>query len=132
MLKLPIGFLLDSWFGGWTNMVPIPLPTIFIAPTSPRKMVANCSAGMAVPNGHRFTGKRSSKQPYRGNRKNTGNNLPQGEWLEAVGYAVTAAALGAGAFHERCFTRAHVYQSADVRNRVFGRAGRFTSFVVDT
>jgi hypothetical protein len=67
-----------------------------------------------------------------GNRKNTGNNLPQGEWVEAVGYTVTAAALGAGAFHERCSMRAHVYQSADARNRVFGRAGRFTSFVVDT
>ena len=54
-----------------------------------------------------------------------------GAWVEAVGYAVMAAALGAGAFHQPCSTRAHVHQPGAGKNGLTGGAARFTSFVVD-
>ena len=54
-----------------------------------------------------------------------------GAWVEAVGYAVMAAALGAGAFHQPCSTRAHVHQPGAGKNGLAGGAARFTSFVVD-
>jgi hypothetical protein len=54
-----------------------------------------------------------------------------GAWAEAVGYAVMAAALGAGAFHWRCSTRAHVHQPGAGKTGMTGGALRFTSFVVD-
>ena len=56
---------------------------------------------------------------------------PQGAWAEAVGYAIMAAALGSGAFHQRCSTRGHVHQPGTGKNRMSGGAVRFTSFVVD-
>ncbi|WON73488.1 hypothetical protein [Nitrosospira sp. Is2] len=52
-------------------------------------------------------------------------------WVEAVGYAVVAAALGAEAGHESCSARAHVYQSGGVKRGRPDKAGRFTSFVID-
>jgi hypothetical protein len=52
-------------------------------------------------------------------------------WVEAVGYAVMAAALGAGAFHQPCSTRAHVHQPGAGKSGLTGGAARFTSFVVD-
>jgi hypothetical protein len=61
-----------------------------------------------------------------------GNDEPRaGGWVEAVGYAVAAAALGAAAGCESCSARAHVYQSDGVRRGTPGKAGGFTSFVID-
>jgi hypothetical protein len=54
-----------------------------------------------------------------------------GGWVEAVGYAVVATALGAGAGNESCSARAHVYQSNGVKRGRPDKAGQFTSFVID-
>jgi hypothetical protein len=60
------------------------------------------------------------------------NDEPRGGgWVEAVGYAVVAAALGAEAGYEPCSARAHVYQSDGVKRGRPDTAGRFTSFVID-
>jgi hypothetical protein len=60
------------------------------------------------------------------------NDEPRaGGWVEAVGYAVAAAALGAGAGRESCSTCAHVYQSDGVKRGTPDKAGLFTSFVID-
>jgi hypothetical protein len=68
-----------------------------------------------------------------GKRRSTpGNDQSHiGGWAEAVGYAVTAAALGAEVHYESCSTRAHVYQSSVDKRGMPRRAGRFTSFVID-
>ncbi len=50
--------------------------------------------------------RKKRKQKERARRM---SHKPAG-WVEAVGYAVMAAALGAGAVHEPCSTRAHVHQ----------------------
>jgi hypothetical protein len=52
-------------------------------------------------------------------------------WVEAVGYAVVAAALGAEAGHEPCSRCAHVYQPDEACRAMPREPGRFTSFVVD-
>jgi hypothetical protein len=52
-------------------------------------------------------------------------------WVEAVGYAVVAAALGAQAGHESCSARAYVCQSNGVKHGVSDKVSRFTSFVID-
>ncbi|SFO23780.1 hypothetical protein [Nitrosospira briensis] len=56
-----------------------------------------------------------------------------GGWMEAVGYAVVAAALGADAGYDSCSVRAHVYQSDEVKRGAPSpcKTGGFTSFVVD-
>jgi len=56
-----------------------------------------------------------------------------GGWMEAVGYAVVAAALGAEAGYESCSARAHVYLSDEVKRGAPSpyKAGGFTSFVID-
>lgn len=56
-----------------------------------------------------------------------------GEWMEAVGYAVVAAALGAEAGYDSCSARAHVYQSDEVKRGAPSpyKAVGFTSFVID-
>jgi hypothetical protein len=65
-------------------------------------------------------------------RSATRNDEPRaGGWVEAVGYAVAAAALGAAAGCESCSARAHVYQSDGVRRSKPDKAGGFTSFVID-
>jgi hypothetical protein len=65
-------------------------------------------------------------------RSAPGNDEPRGGgWVEAVGYAVVAAALGAGAVQESCSARAHVYQSDGVKRGRPDKAGQFTSFVID-
>lgn len=61
-----------------------------------------------------------------------GNDEPRaGGWVEAVGYAVVAAALRAGASHESCSACAHVYQSGGVKRNAPDKAGGFTSLVID-
>jgi hypothetical protein len=65
-------------------------------------------------------------------RSMPGNGKPHaGGWVEAVGYAVVAAALGAEAGHEPCSQCAHVYRPSRAACGTPGEAGRFTSFVVD-
>jgi hypothetical protein len=65
-------------------------------------------------------------------RSARGNDEPRtGGWVEAVGYAVAAAALGAGSGHESCSARAHVYQSHGVKRGKPDKAGGFASFVID-
>lgn len=68
-----------------------------------------------------------------GKRRNVSDNDEScaGEWVEAVGYAVVAAALGAAADLESCSVRAHVYQADGVRHGTFGKVAGFTSFVID-
>jgi hypothetical protein len=61
-----------------------------------------------------------------------GNDEPHASgWMEAVGYAVVAAALGAEAGHEPCSARAHVYRSDGVKGGTPDKSGGFTSFVID-
>ncbi|MGV8712541.1 MAG: hypothetical protein ACWA6R_08325 [Nitrosomonas sp.] len=57
---------------------------------------------------------------------------PLGNWIEATGYAVVAAALGMGIHQEACAQRAFVHRP-DNRNRDHdGLAGKqFVSFVID-
>lgn len=57
---------------------------------------------------------------------------PLGNWIEATGYAVVAAALGRGTHQEACVQRAFVHRP-DNRNRDHdGLAGKqFVSFVID-
>ncbi|HET6675317.1 MAG TPA: hypothetical protein VFG71_08260 [Nitrospiraceae bacterium] len=50
-------------------------------------------------------------------------------WLESVGYAVAASALGIGAVQESCMSRAFVHQSSDAKRTK--PAERFVSFVID-
>lgn len=56
-------------------------------------------------------------------------------WVESVGYAVMAVALGTGALQESCSSRAFVHRQS--KGKVNGRGGptgpgeRFTSFVID-
>lgn len=61
------------------------------------------------------------------------NGQPQSAgWVESVGYAVMAAALGEGALQESCSSRAFVHRPD--RGKQGGRiepSGRFTSFVID-
>jgi hypothetical protein len=58
------------------------------------------------------------------------NGQPQyADWVESVGYAVMAAALGRGTFQEPCSCRAFVHRSAQSGRP--GSAERFTSFVID-
>ena len=64
-------------------------------------------------------------------RQPEGMQLQAGTWAEAVGYAVMAAALGAGVFHQPCSTRAHVHEPGAGKTGMSGGAVRFTSFVVD-
>jgi hypothetical protein len=65
-------------------------------------------------------------------RSAPGNDEPYaGGWIEAVGYAVVTAALGAEASYESCSARAHVYQSDGGKRGAPDKAGRFTSFVID-
>ncbi len=69
-----------------------------------------------------------------GNKKGSkpeGMQPQAGAWVEAVGYAVMAAALGTGAFDQPCSTRAYVHQPAAGKNGTTDGPARFTSFVVD-
>ncbi|RPH81071.1 MAG: hypothetical protein EHM80_03490 [Nitrospiraceae bacterium] len=50
-------------------------------------------------------------------------------WVESVGYAVTASALGMGSFTESCSVRAFVHRSRDSERRQ--PTERFVSFVMD-
>jgi hypothetical protein len=50
-------------------------------------------------------------------------------WIEAVGYAVTASALGIPPIRESCMSRAFVRQSSDEKGTQ--PAERFVSFVMD-
>ncbi len=63
-----------------------------------------------------------------------GNGQPQSAgWVESVGYAVMAAALGTGAIQESCSSRAFVHRSACGKpRRADGCGGAFTSFIIDT
>ncbi|WP_151898902.1 hypothetical protein [Nitrosospira lacus] len=64
--------------------------------------------------------KKEERQPY------------SAGWVESVGYAVMAAALGTGALGESCSSRAFVHQSAGESREELPRvAERFTSFVID-
>lgn len=59
-------------------------------------------------------------------------HLPFAGWVESVGYAVMAAALGTGFVHEPCSSRAFVHRSAmENEGERIGAAERFTSFVID-
>jgi hypothetical protein len=61
-----------------------------------------------------------------------GNGKPHaGGWVEAVGYAVAAAALSAQAGHAPCSQRAYVYQPDEAGRGMPGEAVWFSSFVVD-
>ncbi len=51
-----------------------------------------------------------------------------GAWVEAVGYAVMAAALGAGAFHQPCSTRAYVHQPGAGKNGMTRRGSALYFF----
>jgi hypothetical protein len=65
-------------------------------------------------------------------RSELGNGkLYAGGWVEAVGYAVVAAALGAEAGHGFCSQCAYVYQPDEASRPTPREGGRFTSFVVD-
>jgi hypothetical protein len=65
-------------------------------------------------------------------RSAPGNDEPHASgWMEAVGYAVVAAALGAEAGHEPCSARAHVGRSDGVKRGTSDKTGGFTSFVID-
>lgn len=62
-----------------------------------------------------------------------GKGQPRSGWVESVGYAATAAALGENAIQESCCSRAFVHRSAMGNpGRRMGVAEQFTSFVIDT
>ena len=61
-----------------------------------------------------------------------GTGRPQSSgWVESVGYAVMAAALGTGALQESCSSRAFVHRSAAGNRGERIDAAEFTSFVID-
>ena len=51
-------------------------------------------------------------------------------WVESVGYAVAASALGMQSIQESCATRAFVYRTGGLGERIVSSA-RFVSFVMD-
>ncbi len=54
-------------------------------------------------------------------------------WVESVGYAVMAAALGSGALQEFCSSRAFVHRPGDgARAELMEPVEKFTSFVIET
>lgn len=52
-------------------------------------------------------------------------------WVESVGYAVTASALGVDSFREPCSVRAFVHRSRDSERIQIQPTERFVSFVMD-
>jgi hypothetical protein len=52
-------------------------------------------------------------------------------WVESVGYAVTASALGVDSFRESCSVRAFVHRLRDSERIQIQPTERFVSFVMD-
>jgi hypothetical protein len=77
----------------------------------------------------------SQREPVHGTGAFTapGNGQPRSEWVESVGYAVTAAALGGNSTQEPCCSRAFVHRPALGKpGRRMSVAEQFASFVIDT
>ncbi|SCX60096.1 hypothetical protein [Nitrosospira sp. Nsp1] len=72
----------------------------------------------------------SQQAPVRGTVIGTGHPRSAG-WVESVGYAVMAAALGMGALQEFCSSRAFVHRSVAGNRGERIDAAEFTSFVID-
>ncbi|SDA12735.1 hypothetical protein SAMN05216315_103155 [Nitrosospira sp. Nsp18] len=72
----------------------------------------------------------SQQAPMHGAIMGTGRPQSAG-WVESVGYAVMAAALGTGALQESCSSRAFVHRSALGNRGERIDATEFTSFVID-
>lgn len=76
----------------------------------------------------------STREASASARRGTGQPQSAG-WVESVGYAVMAAALGTGVLQEPCSSRAFVHRPS--KGKANGRGGatspaeRFTSFVID-
>ncbi|BCT68010.1 hypothetical protein [Nitrosospira sp. NRS527] len=72
----------------------------------------------------------SQQAPLRGTVMGSGHPRSAG-WVESVGYAVMAAALGMGALQESCSSRAFVHRSAAGNRGERIDVAKFTSFVID-
>ncbi|WP_156304306.1 hypothetical protein [Nitrosospira briensis] len=72
----------------------------------------------------------SQQAPLRGTVMGTGQPRSAG-WVESVGYAVMAAALGMGALQESCSSRAFVHRSVAGNRGERIDVAKFTSFVID-
>ena len=98
---------------------------------TPESIHLHCS-GLSLLDGCRLltldkTEKWISFQPQVSDR---GSMTPPSEnWVESVGYAVTASALGMDSVKESCSCRAFLHQATD--NALIGPRERFMSFVMD-
>ena len=132
------GFLAWRRDGKASNLEPEPEPTYLycagVSPAAGSELLGWNGAFSWTPV-HQEPPPESAGPGKNGNKtgsKPEGMQPQAGAWVEAVGYAVMAAALGAGAFHQPCSTRAHVHQPGAGKNGLSGGgAARFTSFVVD-
>jgi hypothetical protein len=61
--------------------------------------------------------------------RDSSTTSPTKNWVESVGYAVTASALGVDSVRESCSSRAFVHQATGSER--IGPQERFMSFVMD-
>lgn len=66
--------------------------------------------------------------PHVCKRETLSRQSPQ--WVESVGYAVAASALGAHSIQESCSTRVFLHRTGGLNERI-GSGARFVSFVMD-
>ncbi|SOD41747.1 hypothetical protein [Nitrosovibrio sp. Nv4] len=98
-----------------------------LSPSDGCKSLGWNPAGAWVPVSQEIPARKATASARRG------DGSPQSAgWVESVGYAVMAAALGAGALGEPCSARAFVHRPAIGRRREpVVPAERLTSFVID-
>ncbi len=101
--------------------------------TEPDVVHMHCS-GMSLQEGGRLFNVDTTQQdwipiPRQVCRRDTVTGQPD-NWVESVGYAVTASALGVDSISESCSARAFVHQSPHHEQRQ--PKARFVSFVMDT
>ena len=99
--------------------------------TEPETMHMHCS-GLSLSDGGRLIGLETTEAwiaiPQQACRRDSVTWQSE-NWVESVGYAVTASALGAESVRESCSERAFVQQSRN--GEPIGPAERFVSFVMD-
>ena len=91
----------------------------------------HCS-GLSLPEGCRLLTLDATEKwiPFQPQVSDRGSMTPPSEnWVESVGYAVTATALGMDSVKESCSSRAFLHQATD--NARIGPRERFMSFVMD-
>ena len=99
--------------------------------TAPDAAHMHCS-GLSLPEGGRLLGLETTEGwvsiPQHACRRDSVTCQPE-NWVESVGYAVTASALGVDSVRESCSERAFVHQSRN--GELIRPMERFVSFVMD-